>query len=425
MTNNTSKLWIRHKRNNFVVQKIQDGKQIQVAKFKTKKLAEDFVDKYKVAAAMEKVVDKEYSFHELFEKFATIKAEGGRNMKTCLTMSGGDRYAAHFRNYIKPNFPDCAVHTIGGKKLQEFIDKLLDKGNKPELYKTAKLVLANMRRFFKWCITEQYHLDFQSALLYRIPSHLEPRDKKLRDKVKATVINPKDAARLLQFVWQRKDEDQKFAYACMIFHILFYFGFRRSEILGLRKTDINLSQSYVDVAGKFDLEHYTYSKETKNAGSKRKVYFNPTGKAGEVLKWIVDKSNELRPDNDYLIPASRGFGPISQFMFRKVLYATYEILGLAKLKWIRRKDGYSFKIVDCPFKDCASKTWRHLKAAQLIKDRATLELSEDYIKRIMGHDLYSTTRDIYGNHDLLEVEEHHKVAARIEQLRNKEVKLLN
>ena len=43
----------------------------------------------------------------------------------------------------------------------------------------------------------------------------------------------------------------------------------------------------------------------------------------------------------------------------------------------------------------------------------------------MGHDLYSTTRDIYGNHDLLEVEEHHKVAAKIEQLRNKEIKLLN
>ena len=34
------------------------------------------------------------------------------------------------------------------QKLQEFIDKLLDKGNKPELYKTANLVLANLRRFF-------------------------------------------------------------------------------------------------------------------------------------------------------------------------------------------------------------------------------------------------------------------------------------
>ena len=30
---------------------------------------------------MEKVVDKEYSFHELYLKFATEKQEGGRNIK--------------------------------------------------------------------------------------------------------------------------------------------------------------------------------------------------------------------------------------------------------------------------------------------------------------------------------------------------------
>ena len=55
---------------------------------------------------------------------------------------------AHFELYIKPNFDDCPVHTIGGaKSCKDFIDKLLDKGNKPELYKTANLVLANLRRF--------------------------------------------------------------------------------------------------------------------------------------------------------------------------------------------------------------------------------------------------------------------------------------
>ena len=44
----------------------------------------------------------------------------------------------------------------------------------------------------------EYHKNFQSALDYRIPEQYEPRDSNLRDKVKATVINPKDAARLLQ-----------------------------------------------------------------------------------------------------------------------------------------------------------------------------------------------------------------------------------
>ena len=67
---------------------------------------------------------------------------------------------SHFNNYIKPNFLDCPVHTIGGKKLQEFIEKFLDNGNKPELYKTANLVLANLRRFFRWCASNQYSRKF-------------------------------------------------------------------------------------------------------------------------------------------------------------------------------------------------------------------------------------------------------------------------
>ena len=134
--------------------------------------------KHKVAAHLEKVVDKEYSFHELYLKFATEKQQGGRNIKTCITKSAGDRYMAHFKLYIQPNFEDCPVHTIGGKKLQVFIDKLLDKGNKPELYKTANLVLANLRRFLdgvlKWNITKTFNqlwsTEYQQSMNQEIES---------------------------------------------------------------------------------------------------------------------------------------------------------------------------------------------------------------------------------------------------------------
>ena len=43
----------------------------------------------------------------------------------------------------------------------------------------------------------------------------------------------------------------------------------------------------------------------------------------------------------------------------------------------------------------------------------------------MGHDWFETTRNIYGDHDLLETEEHHSIAAKIEAARNKQVKLIN
>lgn len=424
-----SKLWIRNKNNKFVVQKIIEGKQVQIASFPNRALAKKYVDNYKVAYAMAKVVDKEYSFHELFEKFATIKRDGGRNIKSCITKSAGNRYMSHFNNYIKPNFPDCAVHTIGGLKLQEFIDRFLGKHNnntyRPDLYKTANLVLANLRRFFKWCIRMEYHSNFQSALLYRIPREQEPRESFMRDPVVATVINPKDAAKLLEFVWEHRNDSIHAGYACMIFYILFYFGFRRSEILGLKKSQVNLTDNYVYVGGKFDVEHWTYSTETKNTGSKRKVYFNPNGDAKAKLEWMLSFSNKIRPDSDFLIAATRGSAPLSPFMFRKIVYATYEFLGLAKIKWNNDKNSKKFTIISCPFKGCMSKTWRHLKAAQLIKNRARLELSENYIKSVMGHDDYNTTRGIYGDHDLFEVEEHQELATKIEQFRNQPIKLLN
>ncbi len=422
---NDHKYWIRHKNKKYVVQKIIEGKQKQIADFPTRALAEKYVTKHRVKAHLNKVVDKEYSFHELYLKFATEKKEGGRNTKTCITKSAGDRYTSHFDLYIKPNFDDCPVHTIGGAKLKDFIDKLLDKGNKPELYKTANLVLANLRRFFKWCSANEYHQNFQSALEYRIPTEYEPRDSKLREPVKATVINPKDAAKLLQFVWDHREDDYKFGYACMIFHILFYFGFRRSEILGLKKTQINIAKGYVDIQGIWDYENSTYRSETKNDGSKRLVYFDPTGNAAKVLKWILDYSNKHYPASEYVVAATRGNNPLSPFMFRKVVYATYEQLGMAKLKWQKDKNSYKFTIISSPFKGCMSKTWRHLKATQLIKDQHKLELSDNYIKSVMGHDLFETTRNIYGDHDILEAEEHHDIAAKIEQHRNNQIKLIN
>ena len=118
---NDHKYWIRNKNKKFVVQKIIDGKQKQIADFPTRALAEKYVEKHRIAAHLEKVVDKEYSFHELYLKFATEKQQGGRNIKTCITKSAGDRYMAHFNLYIKPNFEDCAVHTIGGAKMKVFI----------------------------------------------------------------------------------------------------------------------------------------------------------------------------------------------------------------------------------------------------------------------------------------------------------------
>ena len=70
--------------------------------------------------------------------------------------------------------------------------------------------------------------------------------------------------------------------------------------------------------------------------------------------------------------------------------------------------------MECKFKGCISKTWRHLKAAQLIQSKNVLQLS-NYVKSVVGHDQDSTTRD-YGNHDLFDDTEHKQLAAKIKAL---------
>jgi integrase len=263
---------------------------------------------------------------------------------------------------------------------------------------------------------------------YRIDRELVPKEDHLANRVVPTVIKPAEAAKLLEFVWQHKNDSVHAAYSCMIFHILFWFGFRASEILGLRKSSVNLEDCYVDISGMFDTETYTFRNKTKNKGSKRKVYFDANGDVAKKLRWIVAYSNKHFPANDFLIAATRGNSPLSPYMFRKVIYATYEILGLAKMRWFEMSSSNNskgFEIIWCPFKGCISKTWRHLKAAQLIQSKNVLQLSEDHIKRVMGHDLYSTTAEIYGNHDLFSKDEHQQLAAKIEKYRNNNIKLLS
>ena len=409
------KIWIRHRGNKFVVVKIVDGKQEQVADFPNKTLAKDYVKKRRIAEHLKKVVDQEYDFKSKFEEFAKIKLEGGSDDNTCLTKSGGSRYLSHYNNYIYPHFPNCKVHEVTSEHLQKFVDNFLGKPGKtdPSKYKTACRILDNIKRFLKWCVVKNYHNNFQSAMLYKIPTEQVPSDLSLAKPKKATVITPAEAKRLLAFVWEHRDQNTNTAYACIIFHVLFYFGFRRSELLGLRKTDINLNNNYFNVQGMFDVEDNIYRNKTKNEGSKRKVYFDPTGDAKKKIAWMLDWSNRTFPGSDYLVAATRGKSPLSAFMYRKIIYTTYEALGFAKVAW----SSDSFRVVECKFKGCISKTFRHLKATQLIQAKNILQLSENYIKSVMGHDLYTTTSQIYGDHDILDNKEHLETARKIEHHR--------
>ena len=55
-----------------------------------------------------------------------------------LKQSSGNKYLSHYNNIIKPYFPDCNIHEVGGAKLAEFIKAFLGgAGEHPERKKTT------------------------------------------------------------------------------------------------------------------------------------------------------------------------------------------------------------------------------------------------------------------------------------------------
>ena len=118
---NQPKLWIVKKRKNYTILKLQDGKRVQLAKFQSKQDAIKYRQNYIVAVASEKIASVDYDFHQLFLKFSNIKNDGGENIDTCLTKSGGSRYLAHYNHYLVPYLDPCKLHEIGGKRLQSFL----------------------------------------------------------------------------------------------------------------------------------------------------------------------------------------------------------------------------------------------------------------------------------------------------------------
>ena len=111
-----------------------------------------------------------------------------------------------------------------------------------------------------------------------------------------------------------------------------------------------------------------------------------------MLHW----SEKQFPGSDYLVAATRGKSPLSAFMFRKIIYMTYETLGFAKVSWSPKdKNSISLELLECKFKGCISKTFRHLKATQLIQDQKIYCSCQITISKKLWAMTYTLLQEIY------------------------------
>ena len=83
---------------------------------------------------------------------------------------------------------------------------------------------------------------------------------------------------------------------------------------------------------------------------------------------------DARPHNKFLFAGSRGDGPIGSYTFRKLVWRTYEAVGLAKMKWFI-KVILNNMIIESKFADFLTKTWRHYNATSLINNMKSIRFN--------------------------------------------------
>jgi len=405
-----SDLRIQKRRDKYVIQDYDNGRN-QVRDTNNKKLA--FTNKSDAKAAIKELMALElkgavklgtrHKFKDKFREFADDRFETASDDNRALTKQGVRGYLSYSKNHIAKWFPDIYLDELDAMVLEQFAETCL-KNN--VTWKTVRNIVRHIHTTCRWFMVKKYHNDFASALNWKLHKqhHLKPKNSEDEKETKTEVITPDEANKVLSYVEKHKDRSHKDALAYTIFTILALFGLRPSEIQGLKKVNFNFDARYVWIKGAYLGREGGYRSRTKNDDSNRALDF--TEKQSKHLQWIMDYMTKYKKHNPYLLPASRlgqdgNHKPIAQFEMRKIIYATYEAVGLAKLNWFTKSNTKQYEIIECRFKDGPAKCWRHYNATMLIDNMYTLGLTPNYIKSRLGHSRWQTTQDRYGNHNMI------------------------
>ena len=88
-------------------------------------------------------------------------------------------------------------------------------------------------------------------------------------------------------------------------------------------------------------------------------------------------------------------GPVSDSGLSNIVWQVYSDMGLAEIEFNK---GH-VKIIKSKLKWFPTKVFRHTLGHSLIEAmNSNRHLTKNYIKSTMGHDKFTTSQDIYGNH---------------------------
>ncbi len=398
--------YIINKRNLWTIQRKEDRKQMAPG-FKLKSDAVAYLQKLTAQAAEQTQPVSEFKFKSEWLAYANQRLADAADHNNRITMSGVQGYMNDYNQRISKYMPDVLLSDFNTLVLEQF---LKDAHKNNHSYKTLKRQVRNIKTFLrrmnvvgkKPCLET---LDFKIHEFYAIV----PADDNKYFEAVPTVISDKQVQAILEKLNSEKLKDEDCAMKFGIFTMSLFFGLRRSELLGLKRSHVDLDNNLLHIVGIRD-RNGQWLNRTKNRGSKRSIELD--AHSAKFLKYWLDYVNANYSHSLWLFPSLKKttYGSLSPKKVSELIWTTYADMGLAKIE--RRSDGH-IKVVESDFKGAPLKTFRHRLATMLINSmNSEKTLDANYIKSVIGHTRFQTTRDRYGNHTLIGSEEERK--ARIE-----------
>lgn len=399
---------INKKRNFWIV--LQKPGRKQLAKFESKSAAKDYVDKLEAKQAEQTQPVSDFKFKTEWLNYANQRLADAHNVENRLTISGVQGYMNDYNQRISKYMPDVLLSDFNTIIMEQFLKAAHQNGH---AYKTLKRQVRNIKTFLRRmnAVGKKPCLDTLNFKIHEFYAIVPADDNKYFEAV-PTVINDKQVQAILEKLNSEKLKDEDCAMKFGIFTMSLFFGLRRSELLGLKRSHVDLQNNLLHIEGIRD-RNGQWLNRTKNRGSKRSIELDPH--SSKFLRYWLDYVNANYSHSLWLFPSLKKttYGSLSPKKVSELIWTTYADMGLAKIE--RRYDGH-IKVVESLFKGAPLKTFRHRLATLLINSmNSEKTLDANYIKSVIGHTRFQTTRDRYGNHTLIGTEEERKARMEAKQ----------
>lgn len=385
----------------------KDGKWIIQRKTDRKTMCKPFKEKKDAEIALEKLIISDaktiiikpsvpglnFEFKKEFKAYAEARlSEAGIGKQhTKKSMQG---YLSDFTQRIEPYMPEVSLSDFNVVVLEQFLIACHKAGYS---YRTLLRTCRNIRTFLRRMELEEKNPNL-STLNFKIETFgpILPEDHDDKYEKQIEVITDEQITKLFDNLLSQRDKDFKSALTFAILTCQFLFGLRRGEMQGLKKSHVDLENGYLHIKGSWLSHENRYVNRTKNRGSRRSIELDAT--ATKFFSYWLEYLKQHHPYNNYVFPSSRGSGPVAAAHISDLIWSCYAANGLAKIHF---KGGHVV-VDESPFKYAPLKTFRHRVATQLIDAMSSNpELTANYVKSIVGHTRFETTRDRYGNHNLI------------------------